>query len=146
LGPLDRDPVIKTLRPLAGQGTPNRVVVYGRDGELSALVTASGLQPISGLTPYPDSAWWQRVDPSQESAWNNYAKYTWVADEHATGITLQSISGTQQALLINPCSAELRTLEVGYAVSPEPLDFGCLRLINTVNRPDGKVAYIYRQG
>ena len=141
LGPLQRDPIVKALAGYVGDGR-TLAAVYG-DAKLSALVSSTGLQNLSGLTPYPDAPVWQRLDPCQKAVWNNYAKYAWVADPTRQQPVIEPGIGTQKLLLINPCAASTLDLGITVSVSATPLAGTCLTLVQTVHRAGGDV-YVYR--
>lgn len=142
LGPLDHDPLVTTLvtRVKADKGL--RAVVYGHS-QLTPLVTASGAQTLSGLTIYPDAAVWRTLAPDQESSWNRYSKYDWIIDPTATRPVLTTVSGTQQDLRVDPCSAPIRQLDIDVTVSADPIDLPCLTLDTVIPRGSQQV-YLYR--
>jgi hypothetical protein len=144
LGPLDRDPLVQALRPYVTPGHPPTAAVYGTDTRLNSLVVSTGMESLTGLTVYPDRTFWQRIDPGQESLWNNYNKYAWVSDPTVDHPVIQPWSGTQRILRIDPCAASTRSLGIDFSVSPAPLDgSACLHLVTTVERSAGAV-YVYR--
>ncbi len=145
LGPLDHDPLVKALAPLAKTQPELKAVAYGHVSRLHALVAGSGAQTLSGLTVYPDAEVWQRLAPDQEHNWNQYSKYDWIADPTIARPTIKRVSGTQQDLVVNPCSAQILGLGIDIAVSPDPIDVPCLHLQKVV--PDGaQNYYLYRYG
>jgi hypothetical protein len=142
LGPLDRDPLVKALLPYGRSDSPPRTAVYG-DWKTVALTTASGVVNLSGLTFYPDAQVWQRLAPTQETIWNNFSKYEWVADTSLTQARIEVVQGTQRRLVINPCAPDTLALNIDLSVSTAPLKAPCLEPVETVQRPGGTV-YLYR--
>jgi hypothetical protein len=143
LGPLDHDPVVRTLVPMVRTDQGLRAVAYGHSLELSPLVIASGAQTLSGLTVYPDAEVWQHLAPGQEPNWNQYSKYDWIADPTASRPIIRRVSGTQQDLVVNPCSEQVRRLDIDVSLSPDPIDAECLTLQAVIPRGTGEV-YLYR--
>lgn len=125
LGPLDDDPVVRALRPLAEAGTGDVAMVFG-DPKLVALVRASGLQSLGGTTPYPDADLMRRLTPGQPTLWNNYATYRWVADPAADRVTIRQVFGSSMELRVDPCSPEITALGASWAVSDRPIEVPCL--------------------
>jgi hypothetical protein len=143
LGPLDHDPVVKTLVPMVKADQGLRAVAYGHSSQLTPLVTASGAQTLSGLTIYPDRDVWEKLAPDQERSWNRYSKYDWIVDPTATRPLLHGVSGTQQDFRVDPCSAAIRQLDIDVSLSPDPIDVPCLALDRVITRGSQKV-YLYR--
>jgi hypothetical protein len=141
LGPLDSDPLVKALRPIAEQRQGDRVMVIG-DGRLVALVRASGLESLSGTTFYPNAELMQRLAPSQRNLWNNYATYAWRADPSQEGMRIRQVHGTSMELYLNPCAPDITALGAAWAVSQEPLTGACLTLRDVV-RSGPLTRYIY---
>ena len=154
LGPLTNDPVVRAMAPLAAGPTPARVAVYG-NLTLVALVQASGVVTLSGLTVYPDANVWRALAPDQKAAWNNYSKYSWVADAgvnparivssgtHRYGVVDDRLV-TNRVLLINPCAPQTLALQIDWVVADSDLStFSCLRPAGTIKR-GGTLVYRYR--
>lgn len=145
LGPLVNDPLVRAMEPLAKGSAPARVAVFGPP-TLASLVQSSGVISLSGLTVYPDKGVWQVLDPSQPELWNNYAKFTWVADATARSPRIQPVGprfSTAMNLFLDPCSSAIRTLHIDWVLSDHPLTFSCLTPVDTVKRP-GQLVYRYR--
>jgi hypothetical protein len=144
LGPMSSDPVVRALRPYVSADHAPRAGVYGGDERLNALVISTGMISLTGLTIFPDRTFWERVDPEQESLWNNYAKYRWIPDETRDRPLIQPTAGSDRLLRIDPCSSTTRELGIEYSISTTPLTKDtCLTLIRTVPRDSGPV-YLYR--
>jgi hypothetical protein len=144
LGALDRDPVVRALTPMVKADQGLRAVVYGHSSQLTPLVTASGAQTLSGLTIYPDAEVWQQLAPDQEQGnWNQNSKYDWIADPTIGRPTLRRVSGTQQNLIVDPCSAQIRRLDIDVSLSPDPINVPCLRLDTAITRRSATI-YVYR--
>jgi hypothetical protein len=144
LGPMDDDPVVTALRPYVTRQHAPRAAVYGNDVRLNALVVSTGMVSLTGLTIFPDRAYWERVDPAQESLWNNYVKYHWIPDAGRDKPSIEMSVGTERLLRVNPCAAQTRELGIDFSVASVSLaSFSCLQLIRTVTHEAGPV-YIYR--
>jgi hypothetical protein len=143
LGPLTDDPIVRAMEPLAAGPTPARVAVFG-SLTLDALVQSSGVVTLSGLTVYPDVNVWHALAPDQQDAWNNYNKYTWVADATADPALIVSSGSTNRILRINPCAPATLALHLDWVVSDSDLSsFSCLHLADTIKRGSA-VVYRYR--
>ena len=143
LGPLTNDPLVRAMEPLAAGPNPARVAVFG-SLTLDALVQGSGVVTLSGLTVYPDAAVWLTLAPTQEEEWNNYGKYTWVADASANPAVIVSSGSTSRVLRIDPCAPQTLALHLDWVVADTDLaSFSCLRPVDTIKR--GKtLLYRYR--
>lgn len=142
LGPLEHDPLVTTLRTYTQDGRAPRAVVYG-GLHTNALVTASGVSNLSGLTAYPDATVWNRLAPDQEPEWNNFAKFFWRVAPDVDSVRIHAPGGTSMHLLVNPCSAAVRSLDTDLTVSETKITLPCLRLDRVVYRGDTPV-YLYR--
>ena len=143
LGPLTNDPVVKAMEPLAAGPSPARVAVFG-NLTLNALVQSSGVVTVSGLTVYPDATVWATLAPDQESEWNNYNKYLWVADATASPARIVSSGTTVRVLRINPCAPQTLALGIDWVVADSDLSaFTCLRPAGTIRR-GAVLVYRYR--
>jgi hypothetical protein len=141
LGPLDDDPVVTTLLPYGTAEVTPRAAVY--DDRLNPLVTASGVENLSGLTAYPDPIVWNTLAPEQKGLWNNYAKYTWTLDLAVPVARIKQTRGTQMQLFVNPCSAPVRALDITLSLSTKPMAAPCLTLEKTIPW-HGETVYLYR--
>ena len=141
LGPLDEDPVVRALRPIAIADPGVRMIVFA-DLKIAALVRASGAQILSGVTFYPDSQLMRELLPAQRSLWNNYALYRWIASEDAPAV-IRQIKGTSMELHIYPCASKLIDLEPKWIVSDRHLNDSCLHQTSTVSRK-GTNLYLYQ--
>jgi hypothetical protein len=142
LGPLDHDPVVRALRPVAEADPGVRVEVFG-DLRLVALVRSTGLQSLSGITFYPNERLMEHFVTNDRRLWNNYAIYRWVAEPTARTAFIRQIKGTSMELHVNPCAPELLHLGGSWAVSDERLDVACLQPVDTIRSASGPV-YRYR--
>jgi hypothetical protein len=142
IGPLDSDPVVRAMGPLAKGAHPARVAVYGNEA-LAALVQASGVEMLSDVTLYPDRDVWDSLAPDQEKLWNNYAKYVWVGDRTVDPAKIEPLLGTFKTLRIDPCAPETLALDIDYTVSDEVQAFSCLQFDRVIRR-SAQVFYVYR--
>jgi hypothetical protein len=142
LGPLVKDPIVRAMEPLAKGATPARVAVYG-NATLDALVQSSGVVTLSGLTVYPDADVWRSLAPDQMDAWNNYAKYAWVADGTVNPAHIVSVDTTARTLRINPCAPQTLALHIDWVVSSTALQFSCLTPVDQIQR-GATTIYRYR--
>jgi hypothetical protein len=142
LGPLDHDPVVRALRPVALADPGARVLVFA-DTKIVALVRASGVQTLSGVTFYPDEGLMQELVPDQRNLWNNYANYRWVASSDSRRAFIRQMKGTSMELHIYPCARKVLELGPKWAVSDARLDGSCLRLLSVISRKSASL-YFYQ--
>ena len=145
LGPLVTDPVVRALEPLAKGEHVARVAVFGSE-PLTALVQASGVEMLSGVTVYPDASVWDSLAPTQRDLWNNYVKYQWVeSSDLAQAAVIVPVIGTRMKLIINPCARTTLALHVDWAISSHPLvGYSCLLPYDIIKRGRGQVVYQYK--
>jgi hypothetical protein len=143
LGPLEDEPVVRTLREYQEENGPVRVAVYGGRG-LNALVTSSGATVLSGLTVYPDSQVWSRFAPDPEEQWNRYAKYAWEATPGSGEIQITQDIISWSTLSVDPCSPDVEWLDITLFVSTTTVDATCLVPVGTTTYDDAPV-YLYRR-
>ena len=145
LGGVATDPLVSELRALAGARDNPRVEVFGNFYTV-AKVRIAGLQSLSGVTFYPDSALMALLAPTQEALWNNYAKYLWEPAAPGSPAVISQDQGSRMKLEIDPCDPVLLSYaHPGWAVSAQPLDgASCLDEVSVVQM-DGEQEYrIYR--
>jgi hypothetical protein len=137
IGALTDEPLVSFLREQQDGDRNVRVAVF-EDGtsvantQLSALVTASGVDNLSGVTLYPNPELMERIAPGQAAAWNNYLRYRWVADGSAATAQVTQTAADFALLSIDPCGDEMAFLDVDFLVSDRPLTDSCLTLVQTV--------------
>ncbi len=116
LGPLTHGDLAATLTALAEQEGSTKWVDLVRDGS-AGVIAASPQELLSGMTFYPSRDVWQRLAPTQETRWNNYAKYVWVQDPTAAPAVIEQLNGTVQRLRIDLCSPDVAFLDIRYVVT-----------------------------
>lgn len=113
-------------------------IAYSVDATVTGTLTASGVNSLSGVSPYPDRATWQILDPGLDNgdAWNRYAhvSFTVAAPGAATSFTL--LGPDNLSVAVDPCAPVLRSLGVRFLVT-QGFELGtCVRPL--VKVPYGK--------
>jgi hypothetical protein len=142
LGALDDNPVTRVMRPIAQDSPGVRVQVFGSH-RLVAVVRASGVQSLSGVTFYPNTPLMRTIAPGEEEFWNSFRRYNWAADRAAAPVAFRPLRGTALILRVDPCAPEILALDPGWAVSQSRLSFPCLQPFDEARYGEGKV-FFYR--
>jgi hypothetical protein len=112
----------------------------------SAVLTASGLDNLSGVNLYPDADAWRELDPTGQyvGVWNRYAHTAWTFDSAATTPVLSLVSSDVVAVRVDPCGPELTALHVRHIISTAPLvGAACLVVEAETESPNGTSSIIY---
>jgi hypothetical protein len=132
LGPLTRGTLARTLQDYAAREGGTRWVDLAPDGS-SAVIAASPQELLSGMTYYPTKNVWERLAPTQELLWNNFAKYVWKQDPSAQPATILQVKGSVMRLTIDLCSPDVRFLDISYVLSTPTVGVPpCFTTVQTV--------------
>ncbi len=101
------------------------------DVRFNAVVTASGLDSLSGVYFVPDRALWSVLDPQalHENEWNRYAHVVFrfgAADAEMAPPRFRAVQADAIVIDIGLCRPELRQLGLRYVVSMGVLDASCV--------------------
>ncbi|MFW2382253.1 MAG: DUF7657 domain-containing protein, partial [Acidimicrobiales bacterium] len=86
---------------------------------LNGLVTATGVNHVSGVSPFPDHDAWRTLDPEgrYENAWNRYGRVSFVAGSPGTDPIVELSAFDAIQVTIDPCDQILTdSLNVGFVV------------------------------
>lgn len=147
LDPLISSPFAHEVRRIHDSDADGSAVWLTDSWDTSAVLTASGLNNLSGVNLYPDADAWRVLDPTDASivAWNRYAHTRWVFDASATDPSITLVQPDIVQVRIDPCGPELGDLGVIHVITVEPLSGACLIAEATVESPNGGTAHVYRR-
>lgn len=150
-------PVLVGLGDLRASTTAQKFLEWGAEaredgtvwasdsGYVDALMMATGTPSLSSRQQIgPNVANWERVDPggAHEEMWNRgglHITFDWTDSD-----TLDWSMPSPDIVVISgsPCTVAERMPELGHVVSAEPLDGGCLTLVDEVDW-SGATRYVY---
>jgi hypothetical protein len=147
LDPLTSSPFAHEVRGIHDADADGSAVWLTDSWDNSAVLTASGLNNLSGVNLYPDTEAWRVLDPTDASitAWNRYAHTQWVFDASAAKPSITLVQPDMVQSRINPCGPELGELGVIHVITAEPISGACLVAEATVESPSGGTAHVYRR-
>ena len=101
------------------------------DVRFNAVITASGLDSLSGVYFVPDRALWSVLDPQalHENEWNRYAHVVFrfgAADAEMAPPRFRAVQADAIVIDIGLCRPELRQLGLRYVVSMGVLEASCV--------------------
>lgn len=145
LDPLTTSTFVTDTRAVAAQPTSGGDVWLATNESMSAVLTAGGLDNLSGVNLYPNADAWHVLDPGgrQEEVWNRYAHTQWVLKPGQRDAALALVQADVLSVTIDPCAPALDTLGVGHLVTPAPVSAPCLTLNRKTTAPTGQEAFIY---
>lgn len=154
------NPVQRGLRPLTVNPLRHAVdsvkasapaeagwIAYSVDLTVRGILTAAGVNNLAGVSPYPDRAAWQVLDPrrASEAAWNRYAHVSFTAAPAGAAPSFTLIGPDNLSVAVDPCGAALRQLGVRFVVAHGLGPQTCLSPVVTV-RQGGSDVVVYRYG
>ena len=136
LAPLTEHVLYKKVRELHLQEPKARWVVLGSQ-YITYLVTATGVNQLSGVKNQPDFKSMRVLDPTarRDSAYNRYAHTvysTYIDPAHPDTVLIQNGFEDGYQVGIDPCSPKLRTLNVRYVIFdrvPQPVETRCMKQV-----------------
>ncbi|GAA4408211.1 hypothetical protein GCM10023187_29760 [Nibrella viscosa] len=139
LGAITEHPLYQTVRGIHQTDPKARWVVIGNQ-YISYMVSATGVDLLSGLKGIPDFPTLHTLDPSmkQDSAYNRYAHtayYSYIDGTGSDTVVFRNNFEDAYSVGIDPCSPKLKALNVRYFIfdkQPQPVEVHCMRLISTL--------------
>jgi hypothetical protein len=121
-------------------------VVFAAGAYASGTVTASGVDNLSAVSPYPDVDAWTILDPSRahEEIWNRYAHVAFELGEPGSEPDFSLPNADVIVITIDPCDQRLIDLGVDFLVTPEGTNPGCGHLVKTVELGDSTLLVFKR--
>ena len=105
----------------------------------SSVITAAGVDNLSGVNLYPNADAWRLLDPSgrYENIWNRYSITSW---RFVSGLLQPEFFLLQPDVIeiqIDPCAPQLTDLGIRWIVSANALRSSCLQIETVVAAPSG---------
>ena len=142
LGPLTPDTLVEDLRAAADVDGGTWL---STDPRVSTVLTANGIDNLSGVNLYPNVEAWRVLDPAgrYEDVWNRYAHTIWVLDASRAQVTMEALTPDEITISISPCDPGLLALGLTQIATGQPLDAPCLTLDRRTTSPTGERIYLY---
>ncbi len=159
---LPANPLVRGLDPLTSSPFATMVRDVHRDDgnddgvwiadtwDSSSVITAAGVNNLSGVNLYPDADAWKILDSSSryEDIWNRYAITEWMFDVSASAPVITLVHDDVVSIRLNPCGNELDQLGVNHIVTagraltegPTP---ACLTKVESINSPSGTPVTVF---
>jgi hypothetical protein len=145
--PITASPLRQAIDGVRATGSPGSGwVAFGVDAMVKGTLTAAGVNHLTGVSAYPDWGAWRVLDPElrHEPVWNRYAHVSFVPGIAGSETTFELGSLDQVSVTVDPCSAALTELDVGFFVTQNTEMSACSSLIRKVPLGSGYAA-LYRR-
>lgn len=134
MAPITENALYLKVRELHLQEPKARWVVLGSQ-YITYLVTATGVNQLSGVKNQPDFKTMRVLDPTakRDSAYNRYAHAvynTYIDPAHPDSVLIQSGFEDGYQVGLDPCSPKLKKLDVRYIIfdrTPQPVEIRCMK-------------------
>lgn len=120
--PLTASPLRVAIDKVRTAGDPNAGwATFDVDPIVKGTLTASGVDHVTGVSPYPDVQTWRRLDPTgaNKSVWNRYAHISLSAGRAGSAPAFELLSADSLKATVDPCGREIQLLHVEYFVTME---------------------------
>lgn len=153
---LPANPFVRGLDPLTSSPFATMVRdIHRADGnddgvwitdtwDSSSVITAAGVNNLSGVNLYPNADAWRVLDPEgrYEDVWNRYAITRWTFDPTATIPVITLVQDDVVAVRLDPCGVQLDQLGVNHIVTAGRLladvaPPACLTAVQDIDSPVG---------
>ncbi|GAB3500787.1 hypothetical protein GCM10027341_26620 [Spirosoma knui] len=136
MAPITENVLYQKVRELHLQEPEARWVVLGNQ-YITYLVTATGVNQLSGVKNQPDFKTMRVLDPTakRDSAYNRYAHTvynTYIDPVHPDTVIIQNGFEDGYQVALDPCSPKLRKLNVRYVMfdrTPQPVEIRCMKQV-----------------
>lgn len=121
-GPLTASPLRSAIDRVQADGRPTAGwATFDVDPIVKGTLTASGVDHLTGVSPYPDVRTWRLLDPTgaSESIWNRYAHISLSVGATGSPPVFELLGPDSLKVTVDPCGPEIRQLDVQYFVSME---------------------------
>jgi hypothetical protein len=110
-------------------------VAFGASLEMRGAITATGVNNLAGVSPYPDEELWRTLDDDgdDEEIWNRYAHIHWAAGSSGSEPEFALLSPDAIAVTVDPCDQRLSELGVGIVVMRNAELDGCATELRSVD-------------
>lgn len=121
-------------------GEPNAKWVVIGNQYISYMVSATGVDLLSGVKGIPDFPTLHKLDPSmkQDSAYNRYAHtayYSYIDGTNSDTVIFRNNFEDAYSVGLDPCSPKLKAMNVRYFIfdkQPQPVEVRCMKLVTTL--------------
>ena len=123
---------------------PNALwAVANGDSAGVAILTASGVASVTGLSWYPDVRRWMLIDPSgaERFTWDRFAYLDLSVDETASSTRIDLPFPDAISIVTPSCNGALQALGVQYLTTVDPISSACLQAVDTPDRPGERWIY-----
>jgi len=143
LSPVDNSILIRDVQKV-DEGQPHHGWLTN-DRVVASLLSAAGVDSVSGVNLYPNSDAWRILDPTGESefVWNRFAHVQWVFEDGLAEPAFSLLQTDFIQLHVDPCDQRLRRLDVLFVASPLALTAECLTLESDSLSPSGSTIHLY---
>ena len=135
VGPLTTSALRMEIDNLRGQAPAGAGwIAFGDDHTVRGTLAASGVNNLSGVSPYPDEADWRELDPDRANRdlWNRYAHVYFVAGPEGSDPEFSLRSADVLEVTVDPCSPALDRLGVAFVVTAGAEPERCARPVARV--------------
>jgi hypothetical protein len=138
INPVNRsiDPLVKnSLARTVGELDPKRAgtwMTFSGIAQVRGVIVASGVKSIASVSPYPDEAFWLKLDPTARfrNAWNRYAHVHMVS---AIGPTkMKVLQSDVIEVTLDPCTNNFPFPKGTFFVETSPIIVPCTEVIKTL--------------
>ncbi|MCC5613117.1 hypothetical protein LC612_42195, partial [Nostoc sp. CHAB 5834] len=137
MAPITENALYLKVRALHLQEPEARWVVMGSQ-YITYLVTATGVNQLSGVKNQPDFKTMRVLDPTakRDSAYNRYAHAvynSYIDPAHPDSVIIQNGFEDAYQVGIDPCSPKLKKLNVRYIIfdrTPQPVEIRCMKQVD----------------
>lgn len=137
LSPITDHTLYKAVRAIEVQDPNRRWVVFGSQ-YISYMITATGVNLLTGVKTLPDRKIMSILDPGfkRDSTYNRYAHTVYSTFINGTdSVFIQNNFEDGCIIAMDPCSPKFKKLDVKYLVfdrEPQPVEIRCAKLINVL--------------
>lgn len=113
----------------------------------SSILTAVGVDNLSGVNLYPNADAWRVLDPTgrQEAIWNRYSITMWELDPSAIEPVISLVQDDVVSVRIDPCGRHLADLGIDRLVTEGRPEIACMDPEIVVRGPSGAEVTIWRR-
>ena len=144
LDPLTSSPFATMVRDIHRADGNDDGVWIADTWDASSVITAAGVNNLSGVNLYPNADAWKVLDPSgrYEDVWNRYAITEWVFDPSATAPVITLVHDDVVRIRLDPCDQRLDQLGVNHIVTAggfltNVAPPSCLTVVEGIDSPGG---------
>lgn len=121
-------------------------IAFNAEATVKGTLTASGVNHLTGVSPYPDARAWRVLDPDlrHQKVWNRYAYVSFVPGAVGSPVTFTLVGLDGLAVTVDPCSPALSELGVGFFLTQDSELSACSTAIRRVPIGTG-YAMLYRR-